>query len=227
MKKFMTRQPNQQERYDKIIKNKRDTKLLFLAFIISFIVYMSYLIIHGVLVDELGILLALDIMFIIISILEVGMIVYFIYKAGKLNKEKQQLINGYTFKEFIKFNNEINALEYAKYFGVKPSIELSELKENDIELFNKTIKNRKMLALNKKWFTILLFLYITLMIIIGILCYVYDTIFLNILIAIIIALFFLELIIPVIISKKLEDEYQKLIFSFEYKDFLKYINENE
>ena len=149
-------------------------------------------------------------------------------KIVKLNKEKKQLLDGYKIIEILNYISEVDYIEYAKYLGVKPEVDYDEIKQEDIELFNLTDKNRQKRKQFSKLFNHIIwvifsiifggfFIWVGFENIVGKIFGVLSLIFGFILIVFLISSF--------VYVTFLDKKYEKLILSYYYKKYIRYKNE--
>lgn len=221
------------ERFNKIKKNRKSTRCHFIMLIVVTILYFSTLILD-ILMCRTFKWYKLNSVWENVFVITTGILfmAYFIFwcvKLVKLDKEKKQLLNGYRIIEVMNYISEVDYMEYAKYLGVKPEVDREEIKNEDINLFNLTDKNRQKRKHFLKFFNITasinllmifgcLFIWFGFENIFGKICGVMSLIF-----GIILILFLITYFVYVAF---LDKKYEKLILSYDYKKYIRYKNEN-
>ena len=220
------------ERFNKIKKNRKLTRVHILMLIVLTIVYFLTLILDILMYRsfkwyKLNPIFG-NVFVITNAILFLGYLVFWCVKFVKLDKEKKQLLEGYKILEILNYISEVDYMEYAKYLGVKPEVDREEIKNEDINLFNLTDKNRQKRKHFLKLFNITasinllmifgcLFIWFGFENVFGKICGVMSLIFGFILI--------LFLITSFVYVTFLDKKYEKLILSYDYKKYIRYKNE--
>lgn len=220
------------ERFNKIKKNRKSIRFHIIMLLICTLVYIFSCVLDVYIIKvlkwyELNSIWE-NVFLITNAILFFTYLIFWCVKIVKLDKEKKQLLDGYKIIEIMKYISEVEYIEYAKYLGVKLDINYEEIKNEDIDLFNLTDKNRQKRTLFSKTFNIITWLILAVAFGGGFIWMGFDNIIGEIFGAISLifgVILIFNLVISFLYATYLDKQYEKLILSYDYKKYLRYKDE--